>query len=577
MRPRIAHARVIVMALLIALLAVPSVGTPAASAGSMRVTQVTVKDFGTRLVVGIVATGQILFNVTEISTPLPPRVAVDVLNAVADDRVRVTTPVNKGGVLRVRVGQFQDSPAIVRVVIDLARSVPVEVQRAAPNILAVNVPLLPATEGEVRAAASAPVPTTGAVATLTSSTPVSGGTLVPAVSAAPGTGLVRVAQQPPLSGGPGGPGLIKLLEFRGVSMADVLSALAKLCGFNLVTDSSVTGTITLRLVDVTCEESLRFILEANGLAYRRLGKNIIVSSAEKLAPPPEVPETIAYHLSYGDPNQIRAAVAAAVPGIRVAIDARTNALLITGTSAQHEEVRKVLGTLDVKIPQVVIQVSVVEINTTAERTLGLFNAASGSAAPGGVGFGNIFLDSVGNRIGFALVDAQLFNFNLQALVNEGKARIMTSPRVATLDGNKATITLGQRIPVFTTTTQGTTTTTTVTYIDVGVKLVTTPRVNADNQITLALTPEVSSLGAQVTVSGQSAFIVNTRNADTTLAVEDGKTIVLGGLIDRNERTTTLKVPLLGDIPILGELFKTTTTNATETEVIFLITPQIVRD
>ncbi len=564
MLPRTSHTRVILIPLLIALLAVPSVGTTRALAGPMRVTRVTVKDFGTRLVVGIVATGQILFNITEIAAPLPPRVAIDILNAVADDRVRVTTEVNKGNVLRVRVGQFQDTPAIARVVVDLARSVPVDVQRAAPNILAVNVPLLPVTEGEVRAAASAPVPT-------------SGGTLVPAVSAAPGTGLVRVAQQPPLPGGPGGPGLIKLLEFRGVSMADVLSALAKLCGFNLVTDSSVTGTITLRLVDVTCEESLRFVLEANGLAYRRLGRNIIVSSAEKLAPPPEVPETIAYHLSYGDPNQIRAAVAAAVPGIRVAIDARTNALLITGTSAQHEEVRKVLGTLDVKIPQVVIQVSVVEINTTAERTLGLFNAASGAAAPGGVGFGNVFLDSAGNRIGFQLVNAQLFNFNLKALVNEGKARIMTSPRVATLDGNKATIVLGQRIPVFTTTTQGTTTTTTVNYIDVGVKLVTTPRVNADNQITLTLAPEVSSLGTQVTFQGQSAFIVNTRNADTTLAVADGKTIVLGGLIDRTERTTTLKVPLLGDIPILGELFKSTDTTAAETEVIFLITPQIVKD
>jgi len=290
-----------------------------------------------------------------------------------------------------------------------------------------------------------------------------------------------------------------------------------------------------------------------------------------------VPETIAYHLSYGDVNAIRAAVAAAVPGVRVAVDPRTNGLLITGTTAQHEEVVKVLGTLDVKIPQVVIQVSVVEVNTTVVRTLGLFNATTGTASPGGVGFGNVFLDSASRRLTFSLVDSTLLNFNLQALVTEGKARILTAPRIATLDGNKATIQLAQRVPIFSQTTTGGTTTVTVSYIDVGVKLVTTPRVNTDNLITLALTPEVSSLGTQENFLGTSAFRVNTRNADTTLSVADGRTIVLGGLIDRTERTSVQKVPLLGDIPILGELFRTTDTNAAETELIFLITPQIVKD
>src|SRR2546426_3110426 len=477
MVPRTSRLRVILMLLLVALLAVPSVVTAPVQAGPMRVTQVTVKDFGTRLVVGIVATGQILFSITEIETPLPPRVAIDILNAIADDRVRVAKEVKKGNVLRVRVGQFQDNPAIARVVVDLVRPVRVDVQRSAPNILAVSVPLLPGTGAEATAAVSAPILTRE-------------GPMTPAVSAAPGTGLIRTAQQPLVPGAPAGPGLIKLLEFRGVALSDVLTALSKLCGFNLVTDSSVQGTITLRLLDVTCEEALRFVLEANGLAFRRLGKNLIVGSAEKLAPPPEVPETISYHLSYGDVNAIRAAVAAAVPGVRVAVDPRTNALLITGTSAQHEEVVKVLGSLDIKIPQVVIQVNVVEINTTAERNLGLFDSTTGIGT--GAGFGNVVLDSANRRITFTLTDTSLINFRLQALINEGKARILTAPRVATLDGNKATI-------------------------------------------------------------------------------------VLGGLIDRSERTTILKVPLLGDIPILGELFRSSDTTTAETEVIFMITPQIVKD
>ncbi len=560
--------RVTVISLVVALLVLPSLRAPSVLASPLRVIQVTVKDLDNRLVVGIMATGQILFNVTEISTPRPPRVAIDILNAVADERIRGTSEVNKGNVLRVRVGQFQDSPAIARIVVDLAHPVRVQVHLASPTMLTVSLPLQQAVEAEAEAATSTAIPTRLGVAAL-------------AAGAAPGTGLIRTAQPlppPPLPGGASGPGpgVLRLVEFRGVALADVLTAFAKLCGFNLVTDASVTGTITLRLLDVTCEEALRFVLETNNLGYRRLGKNLIVGSAEKLAPPPEVPETIAYRLSFGDPNQIRAAVAAAVPGVRVAIDARTNALLITGTSAQQEEVVKVLASLDVKIPQVVIQVHVVEIGTTYVKTLGLFGG-QGSAVGGPGTFGTVAVDSANNRLTFTLQSTTLFFFQLQALVNEGKARVLSAPRVATLDGNKATIILGQQVPIFTSVTVGGQLQTTVTYQAVGVQLETTPRVNGDQAITLALKPSVSSLGASQSSGGQTAFIINTRSADTQLSVQDGKTIVLGGLISRDERLTTIKVPVLGDVPILGELFKNTSTTITETELIFLITPQIVKD
>ncbi len=558
--------RVTVISLVVALLVLPSLRPPSVLASPLRVTQVTVKDLDNRLVVGIMATGQILFNVTEISTPRPPRVAIDILNAVADERIRGTSEVNKGNVLRVRVGQFQDSPAIARIVVDLAHPVRVQVHLASPTVLTVSLPLQQTAEAEAEAALPAPVPTRLGVA-------------APTAGAAPGTGLIRTAQPlppPPLPGGASGPGILRLVEFRGVALADVLTAFAKLCGFNLVTDGSIAGTITLRLLDVTCEEGLRFVLETNNLGYRRLGKNLIVGSAEKLAPPPEVPETFAYRLSYGDPNQIRAAVAAAVPGVRVAIDARTNALLITGTSAQQEEVVKVLATLDVRIPQVVIQVHVVEIGTTFVKTLGLFGGQGSSVAGPGT-FGTVAVDSANNRLTFTLQSTALFFFQLQALVNEGKARVVTAPRVATLDGNKATIILGQQVPIFTSVTVGGQLQTTVTYQAVGVQLEATPRVNSDNVITLSLKPQVSSLGAPQSSGGQTAFIINTRSADTQLSVQDGKTIVLGGLISRDERLTTIKVPVLGDIPILGEMFKNTSNTITESELIFLITPQIVKD
>jgi type II secretory pathway component GspD/PulD (secretin) len=531
----------IVAAVLIALLAIPVLGTTPAQGAASRVTQVTVKEFAGKTVIGIVATGRILYHVSELAPPPYPRVVVDLLDAVLDPAAKTTITVGKD-VVAVRTGQFQDSPPIARVVIDLARPIPVEIQQTSPNILVVNVPTA------APAAARAPQQT-AAVPT--------------------GTGVAQVAQQPVQ---PPAPEIIQLLEFRSTALADVLAALAKLCNFNIVTDNSVTGTITLRLVSVTCEEALRFVLEANNLAFRRLGKNIIVSSAEKLAPPPEVPETIAYRLSFGDPNQIRAALAAAVPGIRVAFDPRTNSLLITGTSLQHDEVRKVLATLDIRIPQVVIQVHAVDIGSNVLKDLGLFGGLGDTA------FGGIITDSAQNRISIGFLDSTALFFQIRTLVTEAKARILSAPRIATLDGNKATILIGEKVPIFTVTTQAGVTTTTTSFENVGVKLEVTPRVNSANLITVNLKPEVSRVLEIVSgPGGAQAPRVGTRSAETTLIVPDGQTLVMGGLISQEERKTTIKVPILGDIPILGELFRFTSTNTVESEVIFLITPQIVRE
>lgn len=564
--------RIVSSLILIAALAVPLLDLSPAAAGPRRITEITVKDFNTRLVIGIVATGQLQFHVTEISTPLPPRVAVDLRNTVVDANLRVTTVVNKGNVLRVRVGQFQDRPAIARLVVDLVRPVPVEIMRTAPNILAVHVPMPPVTEAQAKSAAAAPVPVKPRAQPAPAHTPVAATPAaavgVPAVSAAPGTGLVRTAQQQP---GTQAPNIIRLLEFRNVALADVLSALARLCGYNIVTDSSIQGSITLRLIDVTCEDALRFILEANGLAFRRLGRNLIIADAKKLEPPAEAPETVSYRLAFGDVNQVRAAIAAAVPGIRVAVDPRTNALLITGTAAQQAEVLRVLASLDIRIPQVVIQVHVVEINRRAVRDLGLFDSLGLSP------FGSFFLDSANNRISFNLASATLMFFRLRALVTENVGRVLAAPRIATLDGNKASILLGDQFPVITTTSTTTGTTQTVSFVPIGVKLEVTPRVNEEGLMTIQLKPEVSSVIEVITTAQTQAPRIATRSAETMLTVRDGETIVLGGLISQEERKQTIKVPLLGDIPILGQLFRFTSTDTRETEVVFLITPSILKE
>ncbi len=553
--------RTLLALILAALVAIPAFGTGAAFGAPKRVTQVTIKEFPSTLVIGIVATGPLVYHVTEMSDLAPPRTVIDLMDAAVDNELRASTELHKGNVLRVRVGQFQVSPAIARIVIDLIRPVHVEMQRTAPNVLVATVPRQGISQVEAR-------PTAGSQ---TSAKPNLGTPL----EAALGGGVVKTAQ----SDQQGGPGMIKLLEFRGVAMADVLTALAKLCGFNLVTDDSVKGIITLRLVDVTCEEALRFVLEANSMAFRRVKRNIIVSSAEKLAPPPEVPQTVTYHLDFGNLDQIQAAVAGAVPGVRVAKDPRTSSLLVTGTTAQLEEVVKVLAALDVKVAQVMIQVHAVETSMDFLRDLGLFAGLGGNFGAFSTPSCPVACpDGTVARAFFKILPTDMLLFKLDAQITEGKSRVVTAPRVSTLDGNKASVNLVDRIPIFTSTpTSSGAPVVSVSFVEVGVKLDATPRINASDLITMALRSEVSSLLSIDTFSNSQAPRTTNRLADTTVQVKNGETIVIAGLIRREERDVTIKVPLLGDIPIIGELFRHNEKHSAETEVIFLITPTIVKE
>jgi hypothetical protein len=555
---------VLLSACLALILALPSLGSPALAA-TKRVTAVTVKDFGSKLVIGIVATGPMVYQVTEVTTPPPLRVVVDILDAVVDDEIRTTTEIDRGAVSRVRVGQFQDSPAIARVVIDLTAPLKVDVVKTSATTLAVSVPMTGS------AAAAAPVKPVPAVQPAAPSKPAAQApppAPVPAPQPQPvAVQTPRVAQAPPPAT-PSPAGVIRLLEFRGVPLPEVLSALAKLCGWNIVTDASVQGAVTLRLVNVTCEEALRFILEANNLAFRRVGNNLIITSAEKLQPPAEVPETITYRLAFGDVNAVRAAIAAAVPGIRVAVDPRTNSLLVTGTAAQHEEVRKVLASLDIRIPQVMIQVHAIEVNRSSLTELGLFDSLN-----------TIFkLKYDQGSVFFKIAEGALILFQLKAMIDQRNGRVLAAPRVATLDGNPATILLGDQFPVVSSTSTPAGVVQSVTFVDTGVKLEVTPRINGDGLMTVHLKPSVSSVVEIITTTaGTRAPRLATRSVDTTLTLQDGQTIVIGGLISQEERRQTIKVPLLGDIPILGELFRFTSTDVRNTELVFLITPTILKD
>ncbi len=540
--------RLIFLILAAALIATSWPATPAAAA-PLLVTSVGVKAFPGVLQVAIAGTGALRFRTSTMSSP-SHRLLIDIPGARLDGSVPATQAVNKGNVLRVRAAQYEIAPPMVRIVIDLSAPTSWTVTAVTPQVLAARLPLpKTAAAKPVTAGAQAAAPAPGRPVAQPAPTP----TPVPPID----TSRVTIT-----------------LELRNAELADALSALAKLCGYNIVTDSSVKGTITLRLVDVTCDEALRFILDANNLGFRRVGRNLIIMSAEKLAPPPEAPEAVIYNIGFADVDKVRAAIAASVPGVRVAVDTRANVLIVFGTSAQQEQVQKILAALDIQIPQMVVETRVIDIGTNVLRDLGLNFGTTGGILGMPVG-GVINITGVfpsNFTIGVTGSWFPGFGVFLTALVREGKARVLSAPRVAVIDGNKASVNLGEEVPIPQVDANGRIT---FTFKPIGVVLEITPRLNKDNIITVMVAPEVSSVIEFLQTPAGPVPRIATRKANTTIQVRNGESIVIAGMISAQERVTTVKVPFLGDIPIIGSLFRRTTTDRSESEVIFIITPTVV--
>ncbi len=426
---------------------------------------------------------------------------------------------------------------------------------------------------------------------------------------------ITVAQQQP--GAAGGTPRLNL-DLHDAVLADVLDALARLCGLNLVTDNAVTGKITLHLVGVTCSEALGFLLDANGLAYRRVGETLIVQPASKLTPPPAAPVVRVYKLQYlqpplaqpeplvgsvgatsaggagisGGAGPVKKDVGALLDlfrgtGASLGYDDRTNALVVTGTPTQQEAVQALLQQLDVPIGQVVVQATVVDITSTSLKDLGI----EWSVLQGGTGTPFTFQEvpptpapPVGGTapgiLGIQPVTRDALLAKLHAFVSEGHAKVLSDPRIATFDGQEALIFAGDQIPVVNTTTAGNppVTTSTVTFQPVGVTLKIIPKVNADRTLSIQVHPVVTTVTSftQPTPQNPSGLPnISIREAVTSLRVGDGDSIVLGGLMKYSDIATLKKVPLLGDLPFLGSLFRLTTINHSESEVVILMTPRIL--
>jgi type IV pilus assembly protein PilQ len=418
------------------------------------------------------------------------------------------------------------------------------------------------------------------------------------------------------------------LNFQDIDVRSVLQLLADTSGQNIVVSDSVSGNLTLRLQNVPWDQALDIVLRTKGLDKRRQDNVIIIGPTEELATREkqelaahkEVQELSPTHTEFMQVNYAKVSDLAKLIKTQnnkdsmlsnrgsLSIDERTNTLLVQDTAAKLADIRRLVQTLDVPVRQVLIEARIVIVSDTFEKDLGVrFGVTTAHAnGPGlvtvsgnnqgtnsilGTGLGpaslagtpldnryqvNTPAANTNGSIGISILGGSyLVDLELSAAQNEGKSETISSPRVITANQKQATIMQGVEIPYQESASSGATTT---QFKDAVLKLKVTPLITPDNRVILDLDVSDDSVGQQVTsATGGSVPSIDTRQIITQVLVNDGQTVVLGGILDTTKSKEAKKVPFLADIPVLGYLFRSTQDINNKTELLIFITPKILRE
>lgn len=382
------------------------------------------------------------------------------------------------------------------------------------------------------------------------------------------------------------------LRLRDAPLPTVLTALSSATGLNFVLDREVPPDIKVTVVvkDAAVDEVLNLVLLTNQLEKRVMSDNtvLIFPNTQQKAREYQPLVTRSFHLANADAKQLQGLLKSVLKSRDYYIDERLNALVVKDTPDAIRLAERLIEGLDVAEAEVMLEVEVLEISRNKLSELGMrfpeqigygllqgAPLASGSVASGGPlapGFADL-------RRGSALTwfaPNALFLLNLRNDENSGN--LLANPRIRVKNREKARIHIGEKLPVFTTTsTANVGVSASVSYLDVGLKLDVEPTVHTESEVGIKVALEVSSVVREVLGPQQSlAYQIGTRSTATNLRLRNGETQILAGLISDEERKSANKVPGLGDLPILGRLFSNNRDTNTKTEIILLITPRIVR-
>ena len=388
------------------------------------------------------------------------------------------------------------------------------------------------------------------------------------------------------------------LDADDAGLPAVLKILAEKGDLNIVTGPGVSaGKITIHLKDVPVEQAVNLVVRAAGLAYERIGNSILVADARSLRDETGLSSyTIA--LQYADANDVAAALKGLSDNIQV--DRGGNRLIVVTSPRVIADMQAIVQQLDQPARQVMLEARIVEVSTDGLKKLGIdwdllnrqgftfvegtSNATFGGSLdePGGLTSAPGIPGTPGTNDVWKLRNfdrlPKAFRVFLDALIQDGNARVLASPKLVTLNGKEASMLSGTRIPYQTGQTVfaggAAAPTTSVQHEEVGIKLAITPLINADGFITVRIRPEVSSItGFRGTAADLP--VVATRQAETTVRLKDGSSVVIGGLLSEEQTTSTTKVPLLGDIPLLGNLFRHSKTTSAKRDLVIEVTPHLL--
>jgi type IV pilus assembly protein PilQ len=406
---------------------------------------------------------------------------------------------------------------------------------------------------------------------------------------------------------PGYAGEKLTLNFQNIAVREALYVIADFINsnntsvpMNMLISDSVTGNLTLRLKDVPWDQALDIILQSKGLDLRKNGNVIQIAPREEMAAKEklalsasqeiselETLHTESFPLSYQTGNVVAAMLSNEKQRIlskrgSAVVDARTNTIFIKDTPSALEEARKLIKQIDIPVRQVMIEARFVEAGDQFTRTLGGKLNFSGPTTllprgfTTGTGTGNVNLpgySSAGGQVTLSLFDAvasKTLALELAASEVDGKTKNISSPRVVTADSTEATIEQGVEIPYQQASSSGATN---VSFKKATLSLKVTPQITPDDNVNLKINVNKDSVGT--IYNGVPS--INTSQVSTQVLVENGGTVVIGGVYQQDQSDSVNKVPLLGDVPVFGWLFKNQIKTDSKKELLVFITPKILKE
>ena len=433
-----------------------------------------------------------------------------------------------------------------------------------------------------------------------------------------------------LTQGPGYNGEKLSLNFQNIEVRTLLQVIADFTNFNVVTSDSVTGSVTLRLKDVPWDQALDIILQAKGLGMRKSGNVLWIAPRDEIAAREkqeleskasieslETLRTQGFQMNYAKAADIATQLVSTGTGTgsgsgtgsnarilsdrgSVISEPRTNQLFVTDIPSRLQQVQELIAKLDIPIRQVMIEARIVEADDSFGKSLGVrlgggvrgfsVGSVNGNAVQGNFGstYGAVSTGPTltsqpfvslpanpGNALAasyalslFSPNASRFLSLEISALESDGKGRIVSSPRVVTADQVKALIEQGTEFPYQTATSSGATA---IAFRKANLKLEVTPQITPEGNIILDLDINKDSRGE----STPDGIAINTKHVQTQVLVENGGTVVIGGIFEQTERDQVNKVPLLGDLPAVGNLFKSRERIANKNELLIFITPRVL--